>query len=65
LGNQIWNRFTLHYTPSDGSWLNQAEIELGLCARQCLGRRRIPDLKTLRRESSAWNRRLLDYVREG
>jgi hypothetical protein len=27
-------------------------------ARQCLGKRRIPDLKTLRRESRAWNRRM-------
>jgi len=26
--------------------------------RQCLGRRRIPDLRTLRRESHAWNRRV-------
>jgi hypothetical protein len=26
--------------------------------RQCLGHRRIPDLKTLRRQSRAWNRRV-------
>jgi DDE superfamily endonuclease len=58
LGNQSWNRFTVHYTPIHGSWLNQAEIEIGLFARQCLGRRRIPDLKTWRQESNAWNRRL-------
>ena len=25
LGNQLWNRFTVHYTPIHGSWLNQAE----------------------------------------
>jgi hypothetical protein len=37
-----------HYTPKQGSWLNQAEIEIGLFARRCLGRRRTPDLKTLR-----------------
>ena len=41
-----------------GSWLNQAEIEIGIFSRQCLGNRRIPDLKTLRRESRAWNRRM-------
>jgi len=58
LGNQLWNRFTVHYTPIHGSWLNQAEIAIGRFTRQCLGRRRIPDLKTLRRESGAWNRRL-------
>ena len=57
-GGEIWDRFTVHYTPTHGSWLNQAEIEIGLLARQCLGKRRIPDLKTLRRESRAWNRRM-------
>lgn len=55
-GAEVWNRFTVHYTPSHGSWLNQAEIEIGLFSRQCLGKRRIPDLKTLRREAKAWNR---------
>jgi hypothetical protein len=58
MGTEIWNRFTIHYTPKHGSWLNQAEIEIGLFARQCLGNRRIPDLKALRRESHAWNRRM-------
>jgi DDE superfamily endonuclease len=58
LGGDIWDRFTVHYTPAHGSWLNQAEIEIGLFSRQCLGKRRIPDLKTLRRESRAWNRRM-------
>ena len=38
--------------------LNQAEIEIGLFSRQCLGKRRIPDLATLRREAAAWNRRV-------
>jgi hypothetical protein len=57
-GSEIWGRFTVHYTPTHGSWLNQAEIEIGLFTRQCLGNRRIPDLKTLRRESRAWNRRV-------
>jgi hypothetical protein len=27
-------------------------------ARQCLGKRRIPNLKTLRREARAWNRQM-------
>ncbi len=58
LGSEIWDRFTVHYTPTHGSWLNQAEIEIGIFSRQCLGNRRIPDLKTLRRESRAWNRRM-------
>jgi hypothetical protein len=56
VGGQVWDRFTVHYTPTHGSWLNQAEIEIGLLARQCLGTRRFPDLKTLSREVQAWNR---------
>jgi hypothetical protein len=55
---EVWDRFTVHYTPTHGSWLNQAEIEIGIFTRQCLGKRRIPDLKTLRREARAWNRRM-------
>jgi hypothetical protein len=58
VGAQIWDRFTVHYTPKHGSWLNQAEIEIGIFSGQCLGARRIPDLKTLRREALAWNRRM-------
>src|ERR1700690_1132448 len=56
IGTEVWNRFTVHYTPTHGSWLNQAEIEIGLLSRQCLASRRIPDLKTLRKEVTAWNR---------
>jgi hypothetical protein len=55
-GGEVWDRFTVHYTPTHGSWLNQAEIEIGLLSRQCLGTRRIPDLKTLAKEVRAWNR---------
>jgi hypothetical protein len=58
VGGEIWDRFTVHYTPTHGSWLNQAEIEIGIFSRQCLGTRRIPDRKTLRREARAWNRRM-------
>jgi hypothetical protein len=58
VGGEIWDRFTVHYTPTHGSWLNQAEIEIGLFSRQCLGRRRIPDLKILRLEAAAWNRQI-------
>jgi hypothetical protein len=58
LGGEIWDRFTVHYTPTHGSWLNQAEIEISLFARQCLGRRRIPTLCAFKREANAWNRRM-------
>jgi len=58
MGSQVWRRFAIHYTPKHGSWLNQAEIEIGIFARQCLGKRRIPDLRTLRRQCKAWARRI-------
>ena len=57
-GAEIWDAFTPHYTPAHGSWLNQAEIEIGLFSRQCLGNRRISDLATLHRQAAAWNRRV-------
>jgi hypothetical protein len=57
VGGWLWNRFTVHYTPKHGSWLNQTEIEIGIFTRQCLGRRRIGDISTLRRQARAWNRR--------
>jgi len=56
MGRRLWARFTLHYTPKHGSWLNQAEIELNLYSRQCLGTRRFLDLEFLQRETTAWNR---------
>ena len=56
-GTRLWDRFTVHYTPKHGSWLNQAEIEISLVSRQCLGHRRIADLAELRRATAAWARR--------
>src|SRR4029434_11147279 len=32
-------KLEVHYTPKHGSWLNMAEIELGVLRRQCLDRR--------------------------
>jgi len=45
-----------HYTPEHGSWLNMAECELSVLARQCL-HRRIKDIATLSKEASAWESR--------
>lgn len=50
---RIWERLELHYAPTRGSWLNLAEIELSVLARQCLARR-IPDAATLAHEVAAW-----------
>jgi hypothetical protein len=58
VGGEVWDRFTVHYTPTHGSWLNQAEIEISIFSQQCLGTRRLSNLKTLCHESRAWNRRM-------
>ena len=50
---RIAERLEIHYTLKHGSWLNMAEIEIGVLARQCLDRR-IPDQGVLRREVGAW-----------
>ena len=57
IGTEMWDRFSVHYTPKHGSWLNQAEIEIGLFSRQCLGKRRIASLEELTTEAAAWNQR--------
>ena len=44
---RLVERLEIHYTPKHGSWMNMAELELSVLARQCLDRR-IPDLTTLR-----------------
>ena len=51
--HRLTHRFEFHYTPKHGSWLNMAEIELSVLARQCLNRR-IPDQSMLRSEAAAW-----------
>jgi hypothetical protein len=48
---------TPHHTPKHGSWLNQAEIEIGLFSRQCLGKRRIATIEELTQQANAWNQR--------
>lgn len=57
-GSWLWDRFTVHYTPKHGSWLNQAEIAISLYSRQCLGQRRIGDPAFLQQETRAWSRRV-------
>ena len=60
---RIAERPEIHYTPKHGSWLNMAEIEIGVLARQCL-ERRIPDRETLRGEVETWQKsRNRDAVR--
>lgn len=56
-GARLWRRFKVHYTPKHGSWLNQAEIEIGMLSRECLGKRRFASAAELRRQVGAWTRR--------
>ena len=46
-------KLELHFTPKHGSWLNIAEIELAILAKQCLAGR-IPDPNTLSEKVAAW-----------
>lgn len=50
---RILDRIEFHYTPKHASWLNMAEIEIGVMNKQCLDRR-IPDMETLKAELHAW-----------
>jgi len=56
-GAWLWSGFTVHHTPKHGSWLNQAESEIGLFSRQCLGKRRISNIEELTSQPNAWKRR--------
>lgn len=53
---RLADKLEIHHTPKHGSWLNMAEIELSVLARQCLAQR-IPDKETLTAEAAAWQRR--------
>ncbi len=50
---RLADKVEIRHTPKHGSWLNMAEIELSVLARQCLNRR-IGDRATLEREAPAW-----------
>jgi hypothetical protein len=52
---RLIDRIEFHYTPKHGSWLNVAEMQISVIARQCLDRR-IESLGTLRRELRAWRK---------
>jgi transposase len=50
---RILRKLEFHYTPKHGSWLNMAEIEIGVMRKQCLDRR-IGKVETLTDELEAW-----------
>jgi hypothetical protein len=50
---RLLDRLEFHYTPKHASWLNMAEIEIGVLTRQCLNRR-IASEQLLCQEIAAW-----------
>jgi transposase len=50
---RLSQKLEVHYTPKHGSWLNIAEIELSVLARQCLNRR-LSSIQQMRQEVDAW-----------
>lgn len=52
---RLIERLEVVYTPKHGSWLNMAEIELGVLSRQCLGDR-VPDQPTLVAAVDRWQK---------
>jgi DDE superfamily endonuclease len=50
---RLADRLEIHYTPKHGSWLNMAELELSVLARQCLGER-MGDKDNLVEQIGAW-----------
>jgi hypothetical protein len=50
---RIARKLEWHFTPTHGSWLNMAEIELSILSRQCL-KRRLQDRETVQQQVDAW-----------
>ena len=56
VANKIMRKIEFHYTPPHASWLNVAEIEIGIMDRECTSRR-IKSEEMLVREVKAWEKR--------
>ena len=52
----ILERIQFHYTPKHASWLNMAELEIGIMDKQCTGRRMSPQAY-ITEEVAAWRQR--------
>jgi hypothetical protein len=52
---KLLKHLVFHYTPKHASWLNMAEIEISVLAKQCL-KRRMPLTEIVSRETTAWTR---------
>lgn len=52
---RLRRRLRLVHTPVNGSWLNIAEMELSVMARQCLGSRRFKTRAEMNESVTAWS----------
>ena len=50
---RLAERFEWHFTPKHGSWLDMAEIEIGVMNRQALGKPQ-PDPESFKRQVRSW-----------
>lgn len=50
---RLAGRFEWHYTPKHGSWLDMAEIEIGIMSRQALAKP-LPDIESFKEQVRIW-----------
>jgi len=61
--HRLVNRFEWHFTPKHASWLNMAEIEIGIMCRQALAKP-LPDMESFKKQVKAWTfRRNIDCAK--
>jgi hypothetical protein len=53
---RIAKRFEWHYTPKHASWLDMAEIEIGIMSRQALAKP-LPDMDSFKKQVKSWTLR--------
>ena len=53
IAGQIAQRLEIHYAPIHASWLNMAEIEIGILSRHCLSQS-LPSFELMSRQVNAW-----------
>jgi hypothetical protein len=51
--HRIATRFEWHYTPKHASWLDMAEIEIGIMSRQALAKP-MPDMESFKKQVKSW-----------
>ena len=57
---RLADKLEVHYTPKHGSWLNMAEIEISVLARQCLSER-MESKVLVAEQTAAWESKRNTY----